>query len=154
METWQKYLSVVTQMFLQVKERWIHATSLSVMLEGKICFVSIEQCLLFFPLPCLAFHSWWELWLSHVIFNEVHFLSYMELPAPYVPKFGHLSTKEGSSVIGKPLEAPCPLSQYELKWWYWKSVLIILKVVDQASTCLSSVMLLIYSVSMFKQPVF
>lgn len=98
METWQKYLSMVTQMFLQVKERWIHATSLSVMLEGKICFVSIEKCLLLFPLPCLAFHSWWELWLSHVIFNEVHFLSYMEPPAPYVPKFGHLSTKEGSFV--------------------------------------------------------
>lgn len=48
----------------------------------------------------------------HVIFNE--YLSYMELPAPYLSKFGLLSTKEGSSVISKPLEAPCPLSKYEL----------------------------------------
>lgn len=48
----------------------------------------------------------------HVIFNE--YLSYMELPAPYLSKFSLLSLKEGSSVIGKPLEAPCPLSKYEL----------------------------------------
>lgn len=44
--------------------------------------------------------------IIHMIFNKVHFL--------YLSKFGHLSTKEGNSVIGKPLKTPCPLSQYEL----------------------------------------
>lgn len=101
-------------MFMQANKRWIHAPSLFVMLEGKICFVSLEECLLSFPLPRSAFHSWWELWLIHVKFNEVPFLSYVELPAPYLSKFGHFSTKKGSSAIGKALETPCKLSQYEL----------------------------------------